>query len=123
MTAEALTFDFMTRTVTDARPGGVRNSDPITSRLAAHDPVNAGRWGSHRRKLLQTFADLGSLSYEQAGARVGLDNVRSTRRCSELVNDGLIAFDGTYGVTSTESVCRKFVVTPAGRDALKAAGS
>lgn len=100
--------------------GGVRHDDPITSHLTANDPANAGRWSSHRCKLLRAFAALGSLSYEQAGQRVGLDNVRATRRCSELLKDGLIAFDGTYGVTSTESTCRKFVITADGRRSLAA---
>ena len=63
MSGEQLGFE-----LTEPRPGGVRRTDPATSRAAATDHASMVRWGSQRSALLQAFADAppGGLLDEEA---------------------------------------------------------
>lgn len=107
--------------VTEPVAGRVRRTDPATSHAAANDATCAVLHGSQRFKLLRAYADLGSLTDEQAGIREGIRRVADTRRCSELRRAGLIQPDGTSGETSTGASAMRCVITHAGRKALEAA--
>lgn len=106
----------------EPRAGRHRSSDPVTSRDAGRNPNNRMRWNSSRHLLLQEFfCTFEGLTYEEAGAAVGLDNVKSTRRCSELKRDGFIVeiVGGETRKTSSGSKAAVYVITYSGALAVK----
>lgn len=103
----------------EPRAGRNRTSDPVTSHLAGSDRANRMRWNSSRHLLLREFyCTFEGLTYEQAGAALNLDNVRATRRCSELKRDGFILETCETRLTTTGSKASVYVITYAGVQAI-----
>ena len=99
------------------RLGRFRRHDPQTSIDAASDIVSRLKWGTARHLLLAQFREvpIAGLTYEEAGARVGLDNVKATRRCSELKRDGLIRETDKTRKTSSGHSASVYQITEQGR--------
>jgi len=100
-------FDHLTARVTDA----------ATSHASANDPEAQIRRGSQRDRLLAVYHDYrfsGGLTDEEAGAIINLDQVRATRRCSELRAAGWIEPTGITRTTSNGAAARVCWITPEG---------
>lgn len=66
-----------------------RSTDPLTSKVAAR--AVAYKTGTAKARLLAVYiAEPSGLTDEQAAARAGMELYGASKRCSELVRDGLI---------------------------------
>jgi hypothetical protein len=116
--------------VTSPIPGGVRRTDPQTSRDVANDPALRVAWQSERHRLLVAFdsdeaASVDGLTDERAAEianRTGryIDPTHeSTRRCSEMLKDGLLELTGEKRPKKSGRASRVKRITSAGRLALR----
>jgi hypothetical protein len=89
-------------------PGGVRLTDPYCSHLGA--AAVFGRSGNQRRKLFQSYMDLGALTDYDAAAWAGMLGGPRTpcywKRCGELRDRGVIQFNGRRQLTTGSDVPR-----------------
>ena len=114
-------------------PGGVRRTDPQTSRDVANDPALRVAWQSERHRLLVAFdsdeaVSVDGLTDERAAGianRTGkyIDPTHeSTRRCSEMLKDGLLELTGERRPKKSGRASRVKRITPAGRAAVRGDG-
>jgi hypothetical protein len=113
--------------------GGVRRTDPQTSRDVANDPALRVAWQSERHRLLVAFDSDEALSVDgltdersaEIANRTGkyIDPTHeSTRRCSEMLNDGLLELTGERRPKKSGRASRVKRITSAGRLALRGSG-
>lgn len=100
-----------------------RASDPSTSSLAAESvPVNRHQgwvlWAARRMKTLSApFTDEDLVAYlHMHGVALSPQSVRSRR--AEAIRHGWIKVADRDGVSSTGRACRRYLITPAGVEAL-----
>jgi hypothetical protein len=110
--------------------GGVRHTDPQTSRDVANDPALRVAWQSERHRLLVAFDSeeavrVNGLTDERAAEianRMGkyIDPTHeSTRRCSEMLKDGLLELTGETRPKRSGRASRVKRITSEGRLTLR----
>lgn len=69
-----------------------RATDPDTSQEAAERVMASGTAAGHREQILAVLEGRDGLISAEIGDELGLDNVRVTRRVSELVKAGRVVY-------------------------------
>ena len=71
-----------------------RNSDPDTSRQAASDPRLAFGAATLMARIMDAYFRHGDMTTFEAADRMGIDHQKVWKRCSDLLNKGLLFDSG-----------------------------
>ena len=81
-----------------------RNTDPMTSHIAAVNAINFA--GSHRAQIVAAIEAFGPMSARALEGYTGLTLVQIDRRVTELIKDGLLRVQQRYGEDVIDRGCR-----------------